>query len=410
MLDEERMSDDRYHWSSWWAGFDWEETRAGVDRESRGRILLLGLAHAGKSTLFNRLRGWPVSPPAPANRSGETDGRSARLEDFGLFCLLDLPEETSGGDGMGQDFSANGLDPLDLADEADLLVYVLDGTAGVRAADFRWIGRLRRLGTPLVVTLNKSDLMGEEALERLPEIEERLATSVLPISALNGTNVTDGLLPRMVDACPALAVPLGRELRGFRRQAAARLIRRAAVFNGLIALEPVPLLDIPLQMITLVGLVLRVAAVYGRPPTDAHRREVMAAMAGGLAGRYATQQVVKLVPILGWLVSGLIGASCTWLLGRAAVAYFEAGGDTALAERWERARSGLRQRCRPLRVARQPLRVARQPLRVARQPLRVIWRRWVMPPWTRVRRRWRHLPRPQVRWVRPEAVEEEDEG
>ena len=417
MLDEELMPDDRYHWSHWWAGFDWEETRAGVDRESRGRILLLGLAQAGKSTLFNRLRGWSISPSAPAGRAGGPDGSGVRVEDFGLFCLMDLPQETSGGDGMGQELSANGLDPLGLAGEADLLVYVLDGAAGVRAADFRWIGRLRRLGTPLVVTLNKSDLLGEEMLKRLPEIEERLATSVLPISALNGTNVTDQLLARMVDACPPLAVPLGRELRGFRRQAAARLIRRAAVFNGLIALEPVPLLDIPLQMVTLVGLVLRIAAVYDRPPTDAHRREVMAAMAGGLVGRYATQQMVKLVPILGWLVSGLIGASCTWLLGRAAVAYFEAGGDAALAERWGRARSGLRQRWRPLRAAGQPLRAAGQPLRAAGQPLRAawqslqaIWRRWATPPWRRIRRRWRHLPRPQVRWVRPEPAEEEDEG
>jgi uncharacterized protein (DUF697 family) len=138
----------------------------------------------------------------------------------------------------------------------------------------------------------------------------------------------------------------------------------------------VPLLDIPLQMITLVGMVLRIAAVYDRPPTDAHRREVVAAMAGGLLGRYATQQAVKLIPFVGWLVSGLIGMSSTWLLGRAAVAYFEAGGDAALTENWGRVQARLRR---------------------DRQSLWATRRRLPTVSWERVYSRWRNLsfwPRP----------------
>lgn len=368
MLGEEFENNGRDYWSNWWAGFDWEEAREGVNRESRARILLLGMHRAGKSTLLNRLRGWVLSPPTPAVAGvpGEDGRQGSIIEDFGLFCLADLPETTA-GDEAGVDLSLDGLDLFDLASAADLLVYLLDGTTGVRACDYRWIGRLRRVGTPLLVTLNKSDLIGDEIANPLPEIEERLATSVLPISALHGANVMDRLLPRMVDACPSLAVPLGRELRGFRHQAAGRLIQRTALFNGMISLEPVPLLDIPLQMITLVGMVLRIAAVYDRPPTDAHRREVVAAMAGGLLGRYATQQAIKLIPFVGWLVSGFIGMSCTWLLGRAAVAYFEAGGDAALTENWERAQAHLRR---------------------DRLSLWATRRRWPAMSWKRVHRRW----------------------
>jgi uncharacterized protein (DUF697 family) len=385
MLNEEFERNGSPGWGNWWTGFDWEETRAGVERESRARILLLGLACAGKSTLFNRLRGWDVS--APATHSAD-NGQG--VEDFGLFCLVDLPDEVNGRNGPGEEIPNDGPDPLTLADEADLLVYVLDGATGVRAADYGWIGRLRRLGVPLVVTFNKSDLAGGAAIGRLPEIEERLATSVLPISALKGINV-DRLVPRMVDACPTLAVPLGRELRHFRRQASARLIRRAALFNGLIALEPVPLLDIPLQMITLVGLVLRIGAVYDQPPTDSHRREVLAAIASGLAGRYATQQVVKLVPFFGWLASGLIGMSCTWLLGRATVAYFEVGGDAALTGGWKRAQDRMRQSWSPIRGAWQSLGAA--------------GRQWK----GRARRRWKSLPRPQVSWARHTLADRAEE-
>jgi uncharacterized protein (DUF697 family) len=389
MLNDEFERNTASGWGNWWSGFNWEETRAGVDRESRARILLLGLAHAGKSTLFNRLCGWNVSPPAsqPAE-----NGRGGQREDFGLFCLVDLPQELEGGNGAGEDAPGVEPDPIALADEGDLLVYVLDGSLGVRAADYRWIGRLRRMGVPLLVTLNKCDLAGEATIARLPDIEGRLATSVLPISALKGTNVLERLVPRMMDACPALAVPLGRELRSFRRQAAARLIRQAALFNGLIALEPVPLLDVPLQMVTLVGLVLRIAAVYGQPPSDTQRREVLAAIAGGLAGRYATQQAVKLVPIVGWVASGLIGASATWLLGRAAVAYFEAGGDAALAAGWERTRERVQQSWSPVRGAWQVLTGSR--------------RRWK----ASIGRRWRARPRLQVGVVRPEPEDLDEEG
>ena len=386
MLSNEFEHNSSPGWSNWWTSFDWEEARAGVDRESRARILLLGLDQAGKSTLFNRLRGWNVSSP---NSGSTINGQG--VEDFGLFCLVDLPDEVPAQSQSGEDALSDGPDPVALAEEADLLVYVLDGAVGVRATDYGWIGRLRRMGIPLVVTLNKSDLAGARVIGRLPEIEERLATSVLPISALKGINVLDRLLPRMVDACPTLAVPLGRELRGFRRQAATRIIRRAALFNGLIALEPVPLLDIPVQMITLVGMVLRIGAVYDRPPTDTHRREVLAAIGGGLLGRYATQQIVKLVPFVGWLVSGLIGLSSTWVLGRAAITYFEAGGDAALDASWEKARDRLRQTWSPLRSVWHSLGTTTNRWRECTQ------------------RHWQSLPRLQMGLVRPRLEDQDAE-
>lgn len=386
-------------WREWWNNFNWEGAKAEVDRESRAHILLVGLRHAGKSTLLNRLCGWTVSQPVDSTDGVDqatSSGSGVGIEDFGLFCLIDLPEETGGYDdspGMGFGFEAgngygwsgepvwlNGGEPWSLLEGADLLVYLIDGAVGVRPADYRWIGRLRRLGLPLLVALNKEDLIEAEVMNRLPEIEQRLATSVMPISTLKGTSVPTRLVPAMVNASPSLAVALGRELGSFRREAAGRLIGRAAMLNGLLALEPVPLIDLPFQIMTLVGLMLRIGAVYNRPPTVTYRREVAAAVGGGLIGRYAAQQVVKLVPVVGWVASGLIGMSCTWLLGQAAVAYFEAGGDAAVSRRWVKARHGFEH---------------------IRQPLQSGWQRWVVGPW-------RRMPRPQVRWVRADRERESD--
>jgi uncharacterized protein (DUF697 family) len=103
------------------------------------------------------------------------------------------------------------------------------------------------------------------------------------------------------------------------------------------------LLDIPLQMMTLAGLMLRIAAIYDRPHSDVHRREVIIAILGGLTGRYAAQQLAKLVPVVGWGVSGLLGWTTTWGLGRAAIAYFEAEGDALLNRRVGQARDRVNQ-------------------------------------------------------------------
>ncbi len=343
---------------------NWDESREEVSRESRSRILILGLAEAGKSMLLNQLCGWTVSEPGLTLPAGLETNVEA-VEDFGLFQLVTLPQQDAGqarGSGFyEQPISPYGYiggadtggpyinnfgslpveDPLELAEVADLLLYVIDGPKGVRAADYRWVGRLRRLDIPLLVVLNKCDLIEEHLAARQKKIEKRLASKVLPVSALEGSHIWDKLLPKMVKMCPKLTLALGRELPQFRSQAARRLIQQTAIINGIVALEPVPLIDLPIQIMTLTGLMLRLAALYDRPATGVRRREVFLAAAGGLGARYGAQQLAKIVPVVGWLISGFIGWSCTWLLGRTAVAYFEAGGDDAIDRSWGRTKGGM---------------------------------------------------------------------
>ena len=303
---------------SWLEQLDWTGVRQEVEMEARAEIVLLGPGNAGKSTLFNSLRGWPVT--LTALKVGRVE--QVVEEPMGLFTLIDLPEDSRLDDGL-----------LERLERATLLVYLLDGAVGctpgqspesvVRPADSRWVSRLRATGRPLLVVLNKADLWDGRAEDALTLIEHRLGTEATPISAYAPPDAQCSFLERMVEVCPDLAVPLGQEVAAFRRAAVRRLTRRAALLCGLVAMEPIPLIDLPMQVGAQVGLVARIAAIYGHPPSSDYSKELVLTGAGSVAFRLLGQQAAKAVPLLGWVVSGLLGAATTWLVGQATLAYFE---------------------------------------------------------------------------------------
>jgi uncharacterized protein (DUF697 family) len=318
---DETADPERVNEAGGWLGglseiWQWDEMATEVGRESRARVALVGLSGAGKSLLFNRLRGWDVSPP---RLSGE--GELPCVESYGMFLLADLPEETA--------LAAEELTVT--LGEPELVVYLLDGPAGVRGADFRYVAQLRAAGKPVVVALNKADCLAEaERAAAVAEAERRLGMPVLAVSALTGVGVEDALLAGLLDAAPRLAVPLGREIGGLRRAASRRVIRQAALMAGILSAQPVPLLDLPFQAMLQAGVVMRVGAAYGRPAAGGLNREVIGAVVGALTLRYAAQTLLKFVPVVGWALSGLIGAGATLLVGEAAIRYYESNGRISL--------------------------------------------------------------------------------
>ncbi len=314
---EPYREEPRYGLGSLFSPWDWDQVRQEVERECQARIALVGMGDAGKSTLFNRLRGWDISPVG----SGCGDEACVTQEDLGTFLLVDLPATEPAaahwqGDGYGE------VGWVNLA-EAELVVFILDATHQISPITYQWFSRIRALRRPLLVAVNKIDVLDGSVEEVRRDLERYLANPVIPISALEGVNVEDLLVPRMVDANPALAVPLGREVIGARRVAAARLIRRAAVVSAVTGVEPLPLLDIPIQLAAQMKLLMRLAALHGQGGTTDGSRELLASVAGGLGIRFGVQQAAKLFPVLGWAASGVLSGLTTWMLGWAAVAYFE---------------------------------------------------------------------------------------
>jgi len=294
---------------------EWDRLSMQVEQEAHAHLAIVGPVNSGKSTLFNRIKGRKAS--AVKAVPGTTKGLVT--EEFGPFTLVDTP-------GFGE---VGGVDRAAVArsaaENADVAVLVLDASAGLRQSDYELYEALRASGVPVVVALNKTDLIKRDLSDALEDVERKLGRRVVPISAKTGAGVGDGLLPAIVESHPWMAVALGRALPDFRRSLSLRVVRSASVLNAIIAAEPIPGLDIPFLLASQVRMVLRVAAIFGESLSVRHARELLTAMAGSVALRYLASQVGKLVPVLGWLVGAFVTGLGTWAMGRVAVAYFESG-------------------------------------------------------------------------------------
>lgn len=293
----------------------WEELHEDVRREASARLAIVGPVNAGKSTLFNTLEGKNIAEVSPLPGTTKT----AQDRPLGPFTLIDTP-------GFGE---VGGTDRADVAAksaaEADAILLLLDAGAGLRQGDADLLRYLQGLRRPVVVALNKIDLLGREADVVVNDASTRLGVPVIPISARKGTNIAEKLLPALVDALPELAVALGRELPPLRRAMSRKVIKQSAVLNTAAGAEPIPFIDIPVLLGTQARMVLKIAAIYGEPFTARHAKELISTIGGGLAFRFLAQQAAKAVPAGGWAVSAGIAAVGTWAIGLTAIEYFESG-------------------------------------------------------------------------------------
>jgi uncharacterized protein (DUF697 family) len=233
--------------------------------------------------------------------------------------LIDTP-------GFGE---VGGVDRASIAAQSaagsDAILLLLDAGAGLRQGDADLLKYLREMRRPVVVALNKIDMLGRDYQKVADDASTRLGVPVVPISAKKGTNVAEKLVPALVDALPDLAVALGRELPHLRRSMANKLVKQSSILNTAAGAEPLPFIDIPILLTTQARMVLRIAAIYGEPFTAKHAKELIGTIGGGLAFRYLAQQGAKLVPVGGWAVAGGIAALGTWAIGQVAIEYFESG-------------------------------------------------------------------------------------
>ncbi|MGD8857914.1 MAG: ribosome biogenesis GTPase Der [Chloroflexota bacterium] len=174
----------------------------------RALVALVGRPNVGKSTLFNRIVGQRLAVVSEV--PGTTRDRLyAEAEWAGVnFLLVDTGglEITEGRHTEPLSEDSERFLPLIrqqasvAIQDADVIVQVVDGPAGVTAADREVADILRRTRKPVVIAANK--LESTKLWDQSYEFYELALGEVFPISALHGTG-TGNLLDAITEAIPS---------------------------------------------------------------------------------------------------------------------------------------------------------------------------------------------------------------
>jgi GTPase len=170
-------------------------------------VAIVGRPNVGKSTLFNRLTGDDRS--VVHDQPGTTrDTIDTVVEtEVGPLRLVDtagLRRRSKIGEGT-EYYSL--VRALQAVDEADVALLVIDATEGVTGQDQRLAERVAAAGCPIVVLLNKWELLDAEGRADLRwQVSDKLRfvgdAPVLPITALSGKGVHK-LLPALAASVDA---------------------------------------------------------------------------------------------------------------------------------------------------------------------------------------------------------------
>lgn len=168
-------------------------------------VAIVGRPNVGKSTLFNRLL--RQRKAIVESEPGVTRDRLyARAEWTGhRFTIVD-----TGGldwDAETRIIALTTQQAETAIAEADVIVFVVDGTIGVTPADEAVAEVLRRSRKPLLVAVNKTDDPSRTA-QTAEFFRLGLEAEILPVSAYHGTGTGD-LLDAIVDRLPAVEAEAG---------------------------------------------------------------------------------------------------------------------------------------------------------------------------------------------------------
>jgi len=166
-----------------------------------GVVAIAGKPNVGKSTLMNNLLGQKISIVS-------SKAQTTRQQVFGIMSgpgyqalFIDTPGVIQPRDRMQKMMIQTSFKAVS---GADIVIYILDASQNDASLEQELGGRLRSLKIPLILALNKIDLIEKERL--LPLIagyaKENLFEEIVPVSALGGDGLEE-LLAQVVKRLPA---------------------------------------------------------------------------------------------------------------------------------------------------------------------------------------------------------------
>ena len=273
-------------------------------------VVVFGTGSSGKTSLIRALLGEMVGSVAPAMGSTQAS-HTYRLPMDNLsrgVRLVDTPGILeSGAQGQQREDMARRT-----AVQADLLLFVVDGD--LRDSELRMVQLLLSLGKRLLLVLNKCDLLGQQQEQRLLQVlRQRCAPQLPPQDVIPASSApprlaptppvpeVGGLLRRLVkvlrlegDELMAdnillqsrhLSVDTEAVLTNQRERDSRTVIERYAwIGGGIIALTPLPGLDLLGAAAVNAQMVLELGKIYGVKLEKEQGRELALAVGRTMVG------------------------------------------------------------------------------------------------------------------------------
>jgi GTPase SAR1 family protein len=332
------------------------------------RVVVFGTGSAGKTSVVNALMGrmvGRVEAPMGSTRAGET----YRLQLTGLERDI-LITDTPGILEAGKEGNDRSLLARSLAAEANLLLFVVDNDLG--RSEYNSLRALAEIGKRSLVVLNKTDLYPESDNEEiLAALRERLQgvvgeTDIVAIAANPQAVFLDTeerfqpepdimpLIRRMASVLRAegedliadnillQSQRLGEEARRLidtqRRRQAEKVVERFQwIGAGVIAVTPVPVVDVLATAAVNAQMVVEIGKVYGCELNIERGRELALSLAKTMASLGIVEGAVKLVSsalqlsvatfLVGKAIQGVSAAYLTRVAGKSFIEYFRHNQD-----------------------------------------------------------------------------------
>ena len=290
-------------------------------------VSIVGRPNVGKSTLFNRIVG--------RRQAIVHDMPGVTRDRLSAFVELDRGSvEARGVELIDTGGLVPGDDPLGLnkqvmvaVEESDLLLFVVDGRAGLTTADERVWHELRPVGKPTVLVVNKGDT--RDAKERFAEFYSLGLEEMVLVSAEHGIGTGD-LLEAALRSLPPAEAPPPAPAEGVPAVAIVGRpnVGKSSLLNKIVGSErtlvsPTPgttrdPIDTPISFDDKDYVLIDTAGIRRRAKTADQPEELAVMMARRQIER-ASLAVLVVDAAQGVTTGDLAIAGTVWELGRAAV-------------------------------------------------------------------------------------------
>lgn len=157
-----------------------------------GFVTLIGRPNVGKSTLMNRLIGQKIAITSSKPQTTRNRIQTVLTRPEGQIVFLDTPGIHKSKNKLG-DYMVNVAERT--LDEVDVVLWLVEPTNYIGAGEHHIIEQLKKVKTPVILVINKTDTVKKEEIVSFIDTYRRELDfqEIVPVSALKGSN-TDELV------------------------------------------------------------------------------------------------------------------------------------------------------------------------------------------------------------------------